>query len=84
MGAYLGPFEGGRLTIQDTGLCHSNRKSTTHKSGEIFRKSYRSIRKCQSRSPINEFLQKTVPINPEDAKIAEKHTYAESIMKKVP
>ena len=26
---------GGHFTFQDTGLCHSNRKSTTHKSGEI-------------------------------------------------
>ena len=25
---------GGNLSFQDTGLCHSNRKSTTHKSGE--------------------------------------------------
>ena len=26
---------GGNLSFQDTRLCHSNRKSTTHKSGEI-------------------------------------------------
>ena len=29
---------GGNLSFQDTGLCHSNRKSTTHKSGEISQK----------------------------------------------
>ena len=29
---------GGNLSFQDTGLYHSNRKSTTHKSGEIFQK----------------------------------------------
>ena len=28
----------GNLNFQDTGLCHSNRKSTTHKSGEISQK----------------------------------------------
>ena len=26
------------MSFQDTGLCHSNRKSTTHKSGEIYQK----------------------------------------------
>ena len=30
--------EGGNLSFQDAGLCHSNRKSTTHKSGEISQK----------------------------------------------
>ena len=46
---------GGNLSFQDTGLCHSNRKSTTHKSGEISQ----SI-------PINlENLLKIIPINPE-------------------
>ena len=29
---------GGNLSFQDTGLCHSNRKSTTHKSGKLSQK----------------------------------------------
>ena len=33
-----GAARGGNLSFQDTGLCHSNRKSTTHKSGEISQK----------------------------------------------
>ena len=33
-----GPGGGGNLSFQDTGLCHSHRKSTTHKSGEISEK----------------------------------------------
>ena len=45
---------GGKLSFQDTGLCHSNRKSTTHKSGEISQKyTHKS----------GEFLQ-IIPINP--------------------
>ena len=45
---------GGNLSFQDTGLCHSNRKSTTHKSGEISQKyTHKS----------GEFL-KIIPISP--------------------
>ena len=45
---------GGNLCFQDTGLCHSNGKSTTHKSGEISQKyTHKS----------GEFL-KIIPINP--------------------
>ena len=45
---------GGNLSSQDTGLRHSNRKSTTHKSGEISQKyTHKS----------GEFL-KIIPINP--------------------
>ena len=32
------PGGGGSLSFQDTGLCHSNRESITHKSGEISQK----------------------------------------------
>ena len=90
---------GGNLSFQDTGLCHSNRKSTTHKCGEISQKyTHKSGRISQNleeflkripinlgnflriipinpempkqltNKPINEFVQKTIPINPENAK----------------
>ena len=32
------PGGGGNLSFQDTGLCLSNRKSTTHESGDISQK----------------------------------------------
>ena len=49
------PGGGGHLNVKDTGLWHSNRKSTTHKSGEFLK----SI-------PINpENFLKIIPINPE-------------------
>ena len=45
---------GGDLSFQDTRLCHSNRKGTTHKSGDISQKyTHKS----------GEFL-KIIPINP--------------------
>ena len=56
---------GGKLSFQDTGLCHSNRKSTTHKSGEISQeythKSGEISQKYTHKS--GEFL-KIIPINP--------------------
>ena len=48
------PGGGGNLSFQDTGLCHSNRKSTTHKSGKL---SQNYTHKS------GEFL-KIIPINP--------------------
>ena len=67
---------GGNSSFHDTGLCHSNRKSTTHKSGEISQKYTHKA---------GEFL-KTIPINPEDAKKLLKTIpiNPETIMKKVP
>ena len=74
------PVGGGEdnFSFQDTGLCHSNPESTTHKSGEISQKyTHKSgeflkiipINPGMQNSPsINEFLQKTIPINPENAK----------------
>ena len=62
---------GGNLSFQDTGLCHSNRKSTTHKSGEISQKYTHKSGKCTKllkNIPINlENFLKTTPINPENA-----------------
>ena len=60
---------GGNLSFQDTGWCHSNRKSTTHKSGEISQK-YTHIsgefsENHTHKSGICKQLLKTIPINPE-------------------
>ena len=86
------PGGGGNLSFQDTGLCHSNRKSTTHKSRETsLNHTHKSGKAKTAHSSgtahqINEFLQKTIPINPENAKKLLKTIpiNPESIMKKVP
>ena len=94
----LGP--GGNLSFQDTGLCHSNRKSTTHKSGEISQKyTHKSGEISQKYThKSGEFFEnhthksgkckkllKNIPINPENAKIVETIPInPESIVKKVP
>ena len=58
---------GCNLSFQDTGLCHSNREITTHKSGE-FSENHTHKSGNATSSPIDEFVQKTIPINPENAK----------------
>ena len=60
---------GGNLTFQDTGLCHSNRKNATHKSGDISQKyTHKSGEFSENhthKSGKCEKSLKTIPINPE-------------------
>ena len=66
------PGGGGNLSFQDTGLCHSNRKSTTHKSGEISQKyTHKSGEFSENhthKSGKCTKLLKNIPINLENAK----------------
>ena len=59
------PRGGGNLSFQDTGLCHSNRKSTTHKSGKLSQKyTHKSGEISQKYTyKSGEFL-KIIPMNP--------------------
>ena len=62
---------GGNLSFQDTGLCHSNRKSTTHKSGEISQNTHKSGEFSENhthKSGKCKELLKNIPINLENAK----------------
>ena len=57
---------GSNLSFQDTGLCHSNRKSTTYKSVEILKSIPINAEKFLKSIPINpEKFLKIIPINPE-------------------
>ena len=56
---------GGNLSFQDTGLCHSNRKSTTNKSGELSQKyTHKSGEISQKYTPKAGELLNSIPINP--------------------
>ena len=59
------PGGGGNLSFQDTGLCHSNRKSTTHKSGKLSQKYTHKSGKISQKytHKSGEFL-KIILINP--------------------
>ena len=59
------PGGGGNLSLQDTGLCHSNRESTTHKSGEISQKyTHKSGEISQKYTHKSGEFLKIMPINP--------------------
>ena len=59
------PGGGGNLSFQDTGLCHSNCKSTTHKSGKLSQKNTHKSGEISQKytHKSGEFL-KIIPINP--------------------
>ena len=60
-----GIIPGGNLSFQDTGLCHSNRKSTTHKSGKLSQKyTYKSGKISQKYTHKSGEFLKIIPINP--------------------
>ena len=59
------PGGGGNLSFQDTGLCHSNRKSTTHKSGKLSQKyTHKSGKLSQKYTHKSGEFLKIIPINP--------------------
>ena len=56
---------GGNLSFQDTGLCHSYRKSTTHKSGKLSQKyTHKSGEISQKYTHKSGEFLKIIPINP--------------------
>ena len=59
------PGGGGNLSFQDTRLCHSNRKSTTHKSGKLSQKyTHKSGEISQKYTHKSGEFLKIIPINP--------------------
>ena len=59
------PGGGGNLSFQDTGLCHSNRKSTTHKSGKLSQKyTHKSGEISQKDTHKSGEFLKIITINP--------------------
>ena len=61
----LSPGGGGNLSFQDTGLCHSNRESTTHKSGKPSQKyTLKSGEISQKYTHKSGVILKIIPINP--------------------
>ena len=62
---------GGNLSFQDTGLCHSNRKSTTHKSGKLSQKyTHKSGEISQKYTHKSKEFLKIIPIKSGNAKKA--------------